>query len=48
MHGLPRRRVEQVIAAAGGRLVAAEPDRSPGPRWVSWMYYATAAAAAGP
>jgi SAM-dependent methyltransferase len=41
MHGLPRRRVEAALAACGARLVAIDPDPSAGPRWTSWMYYAT-------
>jgi SAM-dependent methyltransferase len=48
MHGLPRPRVEAVLAAAGARLVAVDPDRSAGSRWASWMYYAALPAAGAP
>lgn len=41
MHGLPRSRVEAVFTGSGARLVAVDPDHSAGPRWASWMYYAT-------
>ncbi|MEW6154011.1 MAG: class I SAM-dependent methyltransferase [Actinomycetota bacterium] len=41
MHAVPREDVEAVVAAAGGRVVAALPDRSTGDNWVSYMYVAT-------
>lgn len=38
MHGTPPTTVTALVAAAGGRTVAIEPDTSAGPRWRSYLY----------
>lgn len=38
MHGTPPTEVTALVAAAGGRTVAIEPDSSAGPRWRSYLY----------
>lgn len=40
MHGRSRAEVERLIAQQGGTLLHVEPDRSCGPDWVSYRYYA--------
>jgi SAM-dependent methyltransferase len=41
MYGIPRRRIEQVVARAGGRLVEAIPDSSHGDRGSGFEYWVT-------
>lgn len=38
MHGIPRRRVEQIAHDAGADVVEVAADDSAGPEWVSWFY----------
>jgi hypothetical protein len=41
MFGIPRHRVEQVVARAGGRIVEAIPDSSHGDRGSGFEYWVT-------
>ena len=38
MHVIPRERVEQIIEASGGRLIAAVDDNAAGAGWLSYTY----------
>ena len=40
MHGVPRSRVEQIIAEAGGEILAVDDDQSGGVEWISYRYAA--------
>lgn len=41
MHGTPERRVRELVASLGARVVTADPDTSAGPRWQSRLYVTT-------
>jgi SAM-dependent methyltransferase len=41
MHGTPERDVRALVASLGGRVLAADPDTSAGPRWRSRLYVTT-------
>lgn len=43
MHGTPEARVRELVASCGASVVAADPDRSAGPRWDSRLYITVAA-----
>jgi hypothetical protein len=39
MYGLSRRSVERTIRAAGGTVLAVDPDGAAGPAWLSYRYW---------
>jgi SAM-dependent methyltransferase len=41
MHGIERDDVVSLLESNGGRILAIDPDDSPGPQWISARYYAT-------
>lgn len=44
MHAVPRAEVEQILAAAGVRLLQVRPETHCGPHWEAWRYDVTAGA----